>query len=147
MDNRDIFRQQLEAFGKGDWATYKSFITDDTVYDEEATQRIATGPDEIVQVAQGWKAAFPDGRGTIKNIVATGDAVVAEIVWEGTHKGTLQGPMGTLPPTGRRVNVAAVQVVRFDNGKIRELRHYFDLLTLLSQIGAAPRAAAAPPAG
>jgi steroid delta-isomerase-like uncharacterized protein len=147
MDNRDIFRKQLEAFGKGDWATYKSFITDDTVYDEEATQRIATGPDEIVQVAEGWKTAFPDGRGTIKNIVATGDAVVAEIVWEGTHKGTLQGPMGTLPATGRRVDVAAVQVVRFDNGKIREVRHYFDLLTLLSQIGAAPRAAAAPPAG
>jgi steroid delta-isomerase-like uncharacterized protein len=147
MDNRDIFRKQLEAFGKGDWATYKSFINDDTVYDEEATQRIATGPDEIVQVAEGWKAAFPDGRGTIKNIVATGDAVVAEIVWEGTHKGTLQGPMGALPPTGRRVDVAAVQVVRFDNGKIREVRHYFDLLTLLSQIGAAPRAAAAPPAG
>ncbi len=73
-------------------------------------------------------------------------AVVAELEWDGTHNGTLEGPMGPIPASGRHGKVAAVQVVRFDNGKIREVRHYFDLLTILAQIGASPRptAAAAP---
>jgi steroid delta-isomerase-like uncharacterized protein len=144
MDNRDILRKHLEAFANNDWTTYKSILTDDAVYDEEATQRVAKGPDQIVKLVQGWKNAFPDLKATIKHTVATGDAVVTEIEWEGTHKGTLQGPMGQIAATGKRGKVAAVQVVRFDNGKIREVRHYFDLMTVLAQLGVSPRPAAAP---
>jgi steroid delta-isomerase-like uncharacterized protein len=144
MDNRDILRKQLDSYVRGDWVTYKSLLTADAVYDEEATQRIVKGPDEIAKVAQGWRTAFPDLKATIKEMFAVGDAVVAEIEWEGTQKGPLQGPMGNIPASGRRGRVAAVQVVRFDNGKIREVRQYFDLMTVLAQIGAAPRPAAAP---
>ena len=144
MDNRDIFRKQLDAYVKGDWVTYKSLLTADAVYDEEATQRVVKGPDEIVKLAQSWRSAFPDLKATIKDTVVAGDAIVAELDWEGTHKGTLQGPMGSIPASGLRGKVAAVQVVRFDNSKIREVRHYFDLMTVLAQIGAAPKPAAAP---
>jgi steroid delta-isomerase-like uncharacterized protein len=144
MDNRDILRKHLDAYANGDWVTYKSLLTADAVYDEEATQRVVKGPDEIAKVAQSWRSAFPDLKATIKNTWTSGDAVIAEIEWEGTHKGTLQGPMGSIAATGRRGKVSAVQVTRFDNGKIRETRHYFDLMTVLAQLGVSPRPAAAP---
>jgi steroid delta-isomerase-like uncharacterized protein len=144
MDNRDILRQHLDAFASEDWKTYKSLLTDDAVYDEEATQRVWKGPDEIVRSVQSWKKVFPDLKATIKNVVATGDAVVTELEWEGTQRGTLETAMGAIAPSNRRGKVAAVQVARFENGKIREVRHYFDLMTVLVQLGAGPRPASAP---
>jgi steroid delta-isomerase-like uncharacterized protein len=144
MDNREILRKHLDAFAKSDWTAYKSMLTDNAIYEEEATQRTATGPDPIVKAIQPWKKAFPDLKATIKNVVVTGDAVVAELEWEGTHKGTLEGPMGPIPASGQRGKLAAVEVVRFENGKIREIRHYFDLMTILTQIGATPRPTAPP---
>jgi steroid delta-isomerase-like uncharacterized protein len=145
MDNRDMLRKHLDAFSAGDFKTYRSHLTDDAMYDEEATHRIVKGPDEIVKLVSGWRKGFPDLKATIKNVVATGDAVVAELEWSGTHSGPFTGPMGTIPPSGKTGKVAAVQVVRFDgNGKIREIRHYFDLMTVLQQIGVAPRPTAPP---
>ena len=142
MDNQEILRKQLDAFVKGDWNTYKSLLTDNAIYDEEATRRLVRGPDQVVKTVQIWKKAFPDLKATIKSMVATGDAVVAEIEWEGTQTGPLDAPTGQIPPSGKHGKVMAVQVARFDNGKIRELRHYFDLMTVLMQLGVAPRPSA-----
>jgi steroid delta-isomerase-like uncharacterized protein len=144
MDNKDILRKQIEAMTKADWTTYKSLLTDNAVYEEECTRLVAKGPDQIAKNAQMWMTAFPDTKATIKEIIATGDAVVAELMWEGTHKGTLSGPMGTIPATNRRGKVAAVIVARIDNGKIRQIHHYFDLMTILAQMGVAPQPSVSP---
>jgi predicted ester cyclase len=53
------------------------------------------------------------------------------------------GPLGTIPPTGKRVEVKAVQVVKVRGDKIAETRHYFDLMGLLQQVGAVPTPAGA----
>jgi len=66
------------------------------------------------------------------------DTVVLEITWQGTHTGDLISSMGAIPPSQKRVNLEAVQVVRFKGDKIVETRHFFDLMTLLAQIGALP---------
>lgn len=142
--NIELLKKSLEAITKGDWKTYRTFLTDDIVYEEEATRRRVTGPDQYIELIKAWKTAFPDLRSTIKQTVDSGDAIVAEVEWEGTHKGTLTGPLGTLPPTGRVGKTPAVIVIRVDNGRIRESRHYFDLMTLLMQLGAMPQAAPQP---
>jgi len=49
------------------------------------------------------------------------------------------GPSGTIPPTDKAWNVRGAQVITVEGGKIRELHQYFDLLTILQQIGAAPK--------
>ena len=71
------------------------------------------GADAYVQRCQGWKQAFPDARGAIRNAVASGNTVVQEIMWEGTHTGPLEGPGGRLPPSGRRINVPATMWITF----------------------------------
>jgi steroid delta-isomerase-like uncharacterized protein len=142
--NADIYKQGIDALTKGDWKTYRALFTEDVVYEEEATHRRIHGADQYVELVKAWKGAFPDLRGTIKQIVASGDAVVAEIEWEGTHKGPLSGPFGTVAPTGRTGKTHAVVVTRFENGRIRESRHYFDLMTLLAQLGVQPQAAPQP---
>jgi steroid delta-isomerase-like uncharacterized protein len=136
---KEIVGKHLKAFCSGDWNTYKQLLTEDCVFEEEPTSRSAEGPDEVVKLIEGWKRAFPDVQATLKQTVASGDAIVAEIEWSGTHKGTLSGPLGDIPATNKKGKIAAVEVARFEGDKIREVRHYFDLLSLFRQLGISPQ--------
>ena len=136
---RDVLEQHLKAFAAGDWNRYKAALTDAATYEEEATGRRAQGGDAIVQAVEPWKKAFPDMQVTIKEAIGSGDALVVELEWAGTHQGTLVGPFGTIPATKKFGKLPAVQVARFDDDRIREIRHYFDLLTLLRQMGVGPQ--------
>ena len=142
-DKLQLAKQNVEAFGKGDWASFKAPLSADAVYEELATQRRTQGPDAIVEISKGWRQAFPDAKGTITKAVESGDTVVLEIIWEGTHNGELKSAMGSIPATYKRVKIPAVQVVTFKGDKIAETKHYFDLMTLLTQIGAMPAPATA----
>jgi steroid delta-isomerase-like uncharacterized protein len=141
-DKVKLAREGIEAFNAGDWERFKAPLSADSVYDELATQRKVQGPDQIVEASKGWKEAFPDSKGTVTKVTEGADTVVLEITWQGTHTGDLFSAMGTIPPSQKRVTLAAVQVVRFKGDKVAETRHFFDLMTLLAQIGALPMPAA-----
>ncbi len=136
---RELLDRHLKALRDNDWKTYKAGYTEEGIYEEEATGVRAKGPDAIVRSIEPWKRAFPDMDCTVKDAVASGDAIVVEVEWTGTHNGPLVGPFGTIEPTGKFGTLPAVQVVRFEGERIRELRHYFDLLTLLRQAGMMPQ--------
>jgi len=99
--------------------------------------------DATVEAAKGWKHAFPDGKGTVTKAIESGDSVVLEITWEGTQTRELVGPQGTIPASGKRVKVQAAQVLTFKGDKVVEIKQYFDLMTILAQIGALPTPATA----
>ena len=128
----------LDAFNAADWQRFAAAMAPDVVYEETGTQRRVDGVDAYVQLCQGWKQAFPDVRGAIRNVVASGNTVVQEIIWEGTHTGTLEGPGGPLPPSGRRINVPASLWITFSGDQGKEVHHHLDVLTLLGQLGAIP---------
>jgi steroid delta-isomerase-like uncharacterized protein len=143
MSSTDVAREQVEAFSAGDWDRFRATLTDDSVYDELATQRHIEGADAIVDANRGWKEAFPDARGTVERAVESDGTVTLEITWEGTQTGPLEMPTGELPPSSRHAVVKAVEVFDVEGDKIRESHHYFDMMGLLSQIGAMERAGAA----
>lgn len=94
------------------------------------------GIDAILENAQGWKRAFPDARGRVLAAYADGPTVVVELEWEGTHTGPMTTPTGDeLPPTQKRATVKACQVIEVDGGRIKSIRHYFNLMTLMNQLG------------
>lgn len=136
QENIKVAREEVDAFSAKDWNRYRAVMTPDTVYDEKGTQRRVQGVEQVIAVSQGWTQAFPDAKGTVGTAVASGDTVVLEITWEGTQTGPLQGPGGTIPPSGKRAIVPAVQVLQLEGGKIKEMRHYFDLMGMLQQLGA-----------
>jgi steroid delta-isomerase-like uncharacterized protein len=137
-DRIKLAKEGIDAFSAGDWERFKAPLSSDAVYEELATQRKVQGPDQIVEASKGWKEAFPDAKGTITKVTEGSDTVVLEITWQGTHTGELVSPMGSIPPSRKRVNLPAVQIVRFKGDKVAETRHFFDLMTLLAQIGALP---------
>ncbi|HEY1357905.1 MAG TPA: ester cyclase [Thermoleophilaceae bacterium] len=132
-----LARQEVEAFNAGDWDGLRATMTDDSVYVEPGTQRRVEGTDAVLEVNQGWKAAFPDASGTVTDAFACGDRVAIQVTWTGTQSGPLGLPGGgEVPATGRQVNIQACQVMRVADGKIAETCHFFDVLGMLEQLGA-----------
>jgi steroid delta-isomerase-like uncharacterized protein len=131
----------IDAFNRADWDTWRRLVADDVVYTETGTGRRVEGIDAYIELAKGWKTAFPDVTGTIHNAIVSGDTVAQEIRWDATHTGPMQTPDGTIEPTGKRISIDASVWYRFDGGRTRELHHYLDVLMLLQQIGATPAAA------
>jgi steroid delta-isomerase-like uncharacterized protein len=138
-----IARDLIDAFNAGNGERFKKQLTASVVYDEIGTNRKFQGADAWLQVWEHWRNAFPDLNGTITNAVACGNTVVQEITWQGTHSGPLSLPGGTIPPSGKRQITRTSLVLVFEDGKVKESRIYFDMLSLLQQIGAIPQQAGA----
>ena len=133
-----IAREAIEAFNASDWERTKAIMTPDYLYNEVGTQRSIQGPEAVVSALQGWKEAMPDATGTVTNAFASGNTVTLEITWEATHTGPLEGPMGTIPASGKLQVTPAAWILTFEGEKIKESHHYFDMLALLAQIGVIP---------
>lgn len=84
--------------------------------------------------------AIPDVTHTVVSFIEQGDAFADEWTFVGTHTGPLTLPDGTvLPPTGKRVEVKGMEVVRVGpDGKIVLNTLYFDNLAVAAQLGVAP---------
>jgi steroid delta-isomerase-like uncharacterized protein len=123
------------AYNDKNWDVLKSLLTPDFVYDEVATGRKVQGIDHVLPVWQGWAAALPDSKATFHNACASGDTVVLEVTWRGTHQGALHTPKGAIPPTGKPIELRSCVVCEMAGEKCRSQRQYFDMGTMLQQIG------------
>jgi predicted ester cyclase len=81
-----------------------------------------------------YQAAFGDWRQEITDMVAEADRVVTIFTFLGSHIGELMG----IPPTGKRVEVAAVTIDRFTDGQIVEEWTLFDGLSMMRQLDILP---------
>jgi steroid delta-isomerase-like uncharacterized protein len=126
----------IDAFNEADWDRLRGLLAPAVLYTETGTGRRVEGVDAYLQLCQGWKEAFPDVAGTVKNAAAGDDLAVLEIRWEGTHTGPLETPAGTVPPSGNRVAADASFWARHEDEAIREIHHHLDVLSLLQQVGA-----------
>jgi steroid delta-isomerase-like uncharacterized protein len=95
------------------------------------------GPAGIKPFVRNLRGALPDIHMKIEDSIAEGDKVTVRITVEGTHKG---GQLG-VAPTGRRIKIAGVVIIRIANGQLVEGWNSWDQLGLLRQIGALPAVA------
>ena len=133
-----VARGIVDAHSASDWVGAKKLLAPDSVYEEYGTQRRIEGSDAIVAALQAWKTAFPDVKGTVDKALTGENTVTIEVTWRGTHTGPLATPNGSVPPSGKAFTLLTAWAIDVQNDQIKSSRHYFDLLTLLQQIGAAP---------
>jgi hypothetical protein len=82
---------------------------------------------------QQFISGFPDVTFELRSSFANGTGGSAEWVMRGTHKGDLPG----LPATGKRMDVRGASIFEFSGNKIRRCSDYWDMATLLNQLGLA----------
>jgi steroid delta-isomerase-like uncharacterized protein len=110
------------------------FAANGTGYGLGDTDVALRGPADFKPFVRNLRGGLPDIHMTIEDTIAEGDKVTVRIIVEGTHKG---GHLG-VAPTGRRVRIEGIVVVRIANGQIIEGWNSWDQLGLLRQIGALP---------
>lgn len=132
----EIVRRHLAAFSSSDWSDMKSVVVSDVVYEDKARRQRAIGAGQYLLAAQAWKTAFPDLRCAMTRGHTGIDHAIVEVEWVGTHSGPLDGPFGSLSASYRRARFSSAMVVLFRESRIAECGHYYDLFTLLAQLGA-----------
>ena len=131
----DAAKAPLLAYSAKDWDKVKRSITSNFIYDEVGTARKVQGIDNVVPLWQEWAAAMPDSKATIHAAHVSGNTVVLELTWTGTHTGPLNLPTGTVAGTGKGIDMRAAAIFEITGGKASTQRHYFDMATMLNQLG------------
>jgi steroid delta-isomerase-like uncharacterized protein len=136
--NKAIVRRWFEeVWNQGREETIDELFAKNAVgYGLGDTDVTTRGPAEFKIFANNLRGALPDIHMTIEDSIAEGEKVTVRITVEGTHKGAQLG----VAPTGRRIRIAGIVVVRIANGQIVEGWNSWDQLGLLRQIGALPAA-------
>jgi steroid delta-isomerase-like uncharacterized protein len=133
----DIAKAPIVAYNDKNWDAVKAAVAPGFIYDEVGTQRKIQGINDVLAAWRGWATAIPDSKATFDNASTSGNTVILEVTWRGTQTGPLQTPTGQiLQPSGRKIELRACQVIEVANGKVQVMRHYYDMVTMLQQLGA-----------
>jgi len=138
-NKRLVERFYDEVWGRGNVQFAHEVFADDYVRHDLRPTQAGPGAAGQAQIAEAFRAAFPDLRWRVDLLVADGDLVAARWTASGTHREAWAG----LAPTGRRAEFSGVNIFRFDpTGKVVEIWNHRDDLGLQEQLGAAVHAGA-----
>jgi ketosteroid isomerase-like protein len=70
--------------------------------------------------------------------LAADDLEIIEVPIRGTNTGPFVTPAGEIAPTGRTVKVPFSTFLQIRGGKVAKVRHYYDIASLMSQLGISP---------
>ncbi len=126
-----------QSFNEGNFELVDQLVASEAVNHDPATpaqMRDLRGPEVLKRVATMYRAAFPDLRITVDDVIAADDKVVLRWHSEGTHRSDLAG----LAPTGVHGSATGMSIDRWKAGKVVEAWAEWDNLGLARQLGAAP---------
>lgn len=134
---RELLDRYVERYNAGDLDGVMDLYADDAV--QGMPDGIFEGRAAIRARLANELEAIPDVTHTVTSFIEQGDAFADEWTFVGTQTGPLTLPDGTiLPPTGKRVEVRGMEVVRVGpDGKIILNVLYFDNLAVAAQLGLA----------
>ncbi len=129
-DSKSIMQQYVDAVSGHNIDRVRQLLHPKYSY-TSSDGRKQEGIQAGINIATMYMNAFPDLRLEIKNIYTSGDVVVAEFVCRGTHQGKLMD----IKPTGRKIVLPICDIVEVREGKIFAEREYFDAASMLQQLG------------
>jgi len=139
MNHAATMRRSYELINHGDIDGFGRLVSDGFVEHQEAPGLPPTKAG-VLELFRGYRAAFPDLRIHVDEVIESGATTVARVTVSGTQDGEF---MGT-PPSGRRAEVQLIDIMRFDDaGLIAEHWGVVDSLSLLQQLGVIPTSAPA----
>ncbi len=90
---------------------------------------------ELRTIVGGWRRGFPDLRFDVGDVVAEAGRVAVRATLTGTHLGDWNGR----PPTGRRIAVDHMFLLRFEDGLLVEVFEVLDSAALRQQLEPSPQ--------
>jgi predicted ester cyclase len=136
---KEIVKRLFEEPWTGEFDVIDEFVAPEYIgYDPSEPEPI-TGPAGVKANLEKYMAGFSDARITVDEQIAEGDVVATRWTGRGTHDGEIAG----IAPTGKQVTVQGLTLSRLKDGKVVEEHQVWDALGMLVQLGAVPAPAAA----
>jgi len=88
------------------------------------------GRDGLEEWMREVTSGFPDFRTDVLDVLSSDDLVMCEVTVSGTHEGEFDG----VPPTGREVEIRAMEKFDVADSTVREHRVHFDQQEMLEQL-------------
>ena len=127
-------RTVIEAYAQSHDPKY---FADDAVFTQMALPQPFTGREAIAGMLRlFYEDAFSDAQGELRNVAADNERGLGfiEFTFSGRHTGALMA----IQPSGRQVEMPMLGVYEISGGKIRHARLYYDMATLMRQLGQLP---------
>lgn len=112
---KSVIRNLYSVFSTGDTDDLEEIIGPGYV-DRTLSPGQAPGIEGLKQSIGAFRAAFPDGEITARELLADGDKVVARVTLTGTHVADYFGT----PPSGTPIASEGVEIFRFAHGMVVE---------------------------
>jgi predicted ester cyclase len=128
-----LVRQVVDDWNRGDLDALDEHL-DPAYVNRDPNNPEVTDLPSYKRWAAAARAAFPDLRVTIDDLIAEGDRVAKLWSFEATHRGEFLG----IAPTGRPVTWSGITIYRVTGDKVAECIWRTDALGLLQQLGAIP---------
>jgi predicted ester cyclase len=120
-----------KVWNKGDYETLYDIIHPAYVNHNPSTPNPPPGPKGLVPIIQEMRKGIPDLLYRIKETIVTQDRVVARVNVTGTHLDVLFG----IAPTGRKIDIAQINIEAIRDGKIIEHWRVTEELKMMQQLG------------
>ena len=108
-----------------------AIFTSDAAYEDVAAGQVNRGKEEIKQLLRAAYAWAPDFRVTMKSLIVADDCAATEWLSEGIQT----GPIGDLPASGNSFRLHGASILTFRDGQIATVTDYYNMATLLTQLG------------
>ena len=133
----DLFNQLDTLAIKKNWAGLGSLLAADVVHVDPVGRH--EGREAVVAYLEEAFSAWSDIATTISLVIEQGDTTVVEYEVRATHTEAFTLGDGTVvPATGKTQELPCVSIIQVKDGKIRNIRDYFDIMTTLTQLGMQP---------
>jgi predicted ester cyclase len=132
-----FYRDAEQVWGQGKLETIDEHYADDVVFHTPGDRAGVIGRTAYRRAVAAWRTAFPDMQVIVIGEVAdAGSLAVGRWLLAGTHTGIWHDAL----PTGRRVEIEELVVVRCVDGVIEEIWQMFDLQMTLARLSMAAAA-------
>jgi steroid delta-isomerase-like uncharacterized protein len=132
-DNKAVVRACFDEASKGNFDALDEILTPGYVLHPEEVR----GADGLAEMVARYRSALSGLRVDIEQQFTEGDFVATRYTIRGTHDGDLMG----VPPSGKDVAFAGITISRCEDGRLAEEWEITDALGLLGQVGALPEPA------
>jgi steroid delta-isomerase-like uncharacterized protein len=134
-ENKDtVLRFWQEVFNGRKLELIDNLFTDDYIYHGAAGQDVR-GREGLKQFLTIYFNAFPDLHAEVEDVFGEGDKILSRAMCRGTHQGNLMG----MPPTGKQVAIRVICADRLAGQRVAESFELPDLFGMMQQLGAMPQ--------
>jgi len=139
MADEQMLVEMIAAWNAHDLDRILALYTADPVYEEVTLGEVHRGRAAVRECFGGGFIAFPDLRFELTWTLVAGARVASEWTMSGTHDGDFTG----MPATHKPFRVRGASAFELVGDKVQAQRDYWDLVTLLTQLGVMPQPAGA----